>query len=256
MRAWGNEVGAEEIWIGRHGGEPRARFFRAGPARRPAILLVADAAGLRPSIFATAKRLVGWGYHVVLPDLYAGLGEPPLNIPEVFAHGPDWQRMNRMRGSLTHARIDLEMIALLDTMREDPAIIGDALACVGLSFGGRFALAAAANPLVPIKLAASIHGGGLAIESSDSPHRRAPAMQGRIYVAAAESDSQMPVEQLNQLDNALSRAGREYEIQTFPGTKHGFGTPESASFDPEATELLWAALKEQLDRVFAVKAAG
>jgi carboxymethylenebutenolidase len=238
----------EEVWIDEPGAGFHARIFRCSNAQHPAVLLLPDAAGLRPSIIATASRVAGWGYHVILPDFYADLGEPPLNIGEVFAHGDDWQRMNRMRASLTHEWIDPKIVALLERMGCEPWIRSDALACVGLSFGGRFALAAAANSRISLKLAASIHGGGLATAAFDSPHLRAATMSGQIYVAAAEYDSQMPPEELQRLSYALSQAGRSFEIETFLGTRHGFSTPESAAFNAEATAQLWEAVHARLDR--------
>ena len=245
----------EEVWIDEPGADFRARVFRCSDAQHPAVLLLPDAAGLRPSITATASRVAGWGYHVVLPDFYADLGEPPLNIREVFAHGDDWQRMNRMRASLTHERIDPRIVALLKWMGCEPWISSGRLACIGLSFGGRFALAAAANSQISLKLAASIHGGGLATAAFDSPHLRAPNMSGQIYVAAAESDSQVPPEELQRLRYALSQAGRCFEIETFPGTRHGFATPESSAFDAEATAQLWEAVHAQLDHTLLASEA-
>lgn len=159
--------------------------------------------------------------------------------------------MNAMRETLDHASVAADIAAATAFMQAHPAIDGAKLACVGLSFGGRFALAAGVAEESPFSLIVTVHAGGLAIDAPDSPHWRAAKLRGNLYVAAAEDDKQFPPDQRERLDAALRAADASYEIEVFAGSKHGFATPESAAHDPQQADAMWREVELRLRNVLA-----
>jgi carboxymethylenebutenolidase len=66
-------------------------------------------------------------------------------------------------------------------------------------------------------------------------------ISGRVYVAGAIEDASFPEEQKNRLERALTDAGVDHLIETYPA-RHGFAVPDLPVFDPTAAERHWTAL--------------
>ena len=99
--------------------------------------------------------------------------------------------------------------------------------------------------LVPdrVAAAASFHGGGLVTDQADSPHLRADEITATVYVGGAENDASFTDEDAEQLEKALTAAGVEHKIETYPAG-HGFAVPDNRSYDAEAEQRHWAAMRE------------
>jgi carboxymethylenebutenolidase len=89
--------------------------------------------------------------------------------------------------------------------------------------------------------AASFHGGRLATDAPDSPHLVVGRITGRVYVAAAEDDASFPAEQAELLEKALTEAGVDYTMETYPAL-HGFAVPDNPPYDADAAARHWRAL--------------
>jgi carboxymethylenebutenolidase len=112
--------------------------------------------------------------------------------------------------------------------------------------GGGYALSAAGVFPDRVVVAASFHGGSLATDKADSPHRLATQMRARIYVGAAEIDASFPPEQQVRLGQALTDAGVRHTIEIYPKAKHGFAVNGHIAYDRAAAELHWQRLVDLL----------
>jgi carboxymethylenebutenolidase len=97
-----------------------------------------------------------------------------------------------------------------------------------------------------IVAAASYHGGRLATDAPDSPHLLAPKMRGRIYIGGAIEDPSFPDEMKERLEQALTRAGVDHRIETYPA-RHGWVPRDTPVHDVAATERHWQSLIALLD---------
>jgi carboxymethylenebutenolidase len=244
---------AEVLTVRTDGGLCRAFVCKPVTSGRvPGILLFPDAAGPRPSLLASAARIAARGFCVFMPDLYYRCAPyPELNIPEVFARGPEWLRMRTLRDSLTNADMRADTAAWLAFLQHSSQVMPDRLACIGLSFGGRFAIRAVGWFPELISLAISIQGGDLVTTDDDSPHKLISGFDGHIHIAAAETDPHCLPQQLKALCTVLESAEIRYSIEVYGGTRHGFVTIESAAFDPVASEHLWQDVERIIDRELA-----
>jgi carboxymethylenebutenolidase len=112
--------------------------------------------------------------------------------------------------------------------------------------GGLMSLSAAGTFPNRIAASASYHAGRLASDAPDSPHRLAPKIRARVYVAGAIEDPSFPDEMKARLEQALTEAGVDHIVETYPA-KHGFVLGDTLTYDPAAAERHWQSLHELLD---------
>ncbi len=94
-----------------------------------------------------------------------------------------------------------------------------------------------------VAAAASFHGGGLVTDTEDSPHLRADQIQAVVYVGGAQNDASFTDDHAEQLEKALTAAGVEHKIETYPAA-HGYAVPDNRSYDAAAAERHWNAMRD------------
>ena len=99
-----------------------------------------------------------------------------------------------------------------------------------------------------IVAAASYHGGRLATDAPDSPHRLAPKIKARVYVAGAVEDASFPDDMKARLEDALTSAGVDHRIETYPA-KHGWVFRDMPVYDAAAAERHWQTLFSLFDEL-------
>jgi carboxymethylenebutenolidase len=77
-------------------------------------------------------------------------------------------------------------------------------------------------------------------------------ISGRVYVAGAVEDASFPEEQRNRLEKALTDAGVDHLVETYPA-RHGFAVPDLPVFDQTAAARHWAALFRLSDETLALE---
>lgn len=107
-------------------------------------------------------------------------------------------------------------------------------------------VAAGTNP-ARFAAVASFHGGNLATDAPDSPHRFAPKLQARLYIAAATDDDSYPPEMAERLETALREGEVSFQAETYPAA-HGWMKPDFPVFDAVAAEQGWRAMLAFFDR--------
>ena len=215
----------------------------------PAVLVFMDGLGWRPAFFEIADRLASNGYYVLLPNMFWRSGAfEPFDPKTVFAGGPEMERLRKIISAETDENAMRDTEAFLDFLAACPQV-RDArkVACTGYCMGGRLSLSAAGHFPDRIAAAASYHGGGLATDSPDSPHRLAPAIKARVYIGAAIEDRGFDDAQKQRLEQALTDAGIEHTIETYQA-RHGWVPRDTPVHDPVATERHWQTLLELLER--------
>ena len=210
----------------------------------PAVVLFMDAGGVRPALVAMAERLADLGYVVAVPELYYRHGEyAPFDTATAFTDPDERTRLFAMLTSLTPDGVAGDTGAVLDFLSGRPEVAGQRVGTTGYCMGGGISLAAAARFPDRVGASASFHGGNLATDAPDSPHRLVSTVAGRVYVAAATDDGSFPPEQQALLEEALTEAGVDHTIETYPAA-HGFAVPDMPTYDVGAAERHWVAVEE------------
>jgi len=219
-----------------------------GDQALPGVIVVMDAIGIRPAIMAIAERLASFGYCALLPDLFYRAGPYEPTDPKVILGDVEKRNawMSRYYEPFSPALFLRDLPAYIGFLDRQTDVAKGKLAVTGYCMGGGMALKAAAAFPDRVALAASFHGGRLATDAPDSPHRGAPQMRGYVYVAGAVEDQSFPDEQKERLEQALTAAHVPHKIETYAGAKHGWVPSDMPTHNPEAAERHYAALRTLL----------
>ncbi|MBK1870258.1 dienelactone hydrolase family protein [Aestuariivirga sp. YIM B02566] len=211
----------------------------------PAVLVFMDGVGIRPAMLEIGERLAAYGYFVLLPDLYYRSGPyAPMNPHTVFSV-PEERKvlMEKFFSLATPANIMSDTSAFLDFLAHEPDAKKGRIGTTGYCLGGLLSLTAAGTYPDRIAAAASYHGGRLATDAPDSPHLLAPKIKARVYVAGAIEDGSFPDEMKARLDKALTEAGVDHLIETYPA-KHGWVLSDTPVYDEAAAQRHWRTVTQ------------
>lgn len=217
-------------------------FVSSGPW--PGVVMYPDAGGRRPVFEDMAERLATYGYAVLMPDVYYRAGEwAPFDLNTAFSDPEERKRVMSMMGSITPDSMAVDAEAFFDYLQSRPEVSGTSFGTTGYCMGGRTSLMVAGRVPERVAAAMSFHGGGLASDDPSSPHLLADQIRAAVYVAGAEDDGSFTTEQAEMLDEALTAAGVEHTIETYPAG-HGFAVPDhDAVYDAEAAQRHWNAME-------------
>ncbi len=222
-------------------------FTPEGPesqAPHPGVIMYPDAGGLRDTFGQMAAKLAGFGYAVLLPDVYYRNGDwAPFDMASVFGDETERKRLFSMIGGLTADKITSDARAFFDYLAARPEVSGERFGVCGYCMGGRISLTVAGRVPDRVAAAASFHGGGLVTDTPDSPHLLAHRMNATVYVGGAKDDASFTTDHAEQLDKALTAAGVRHTIEWYQAA-HGFAVPDNAPYDEAAAERHWEAMTQ------------
>jgi carboxymethylenebutenolidase len=175
--------------------------------------------GRDADVLAYADRLAETGFAVAAPDLFAG--QIATTIEDA----------DRLSSTVNEDVADATVLAAVDELG---GAIGDPSArigAVGFSFGGAWALWLPAQR--PEVRATVVYYGS--IEGPSLTRARTPVL-GHF----AETDPYETDEGVAAFERTLRTAGRDVEIQRYPGTGHWFAEPSKDAYAPDAAELAFS----------------
>jgi carboxymethylenebutenolidase len=217
--------------------------------RRPGVLFLVDAFGLRPQIEQMADRIAEHGFVVLAPNVFYRHGRAPVlampDLEDPESRGPFMEKIRPMMQELTPELIDSDSRAYLDFLarvaRGPFAVTGY---CMGARLGWRIATAHPDH----VKALAGFHGGGLVTDGEDSPHHSAGELTAEVYLGHADNDPSMTPENIAALEQALDDADVTHHSEVYAGAAHGYTMADTAMYDEGAAERHFDALFALLDR--------
>jgi carboxymethylenebutenolidase len=250
MLAWHARTAVmEKVTIATRDGRCPSYVYRPGGSGPwPAVLVFMDGLAIRPSMLELGERLATHGYLVLLPDLFYRSGPyEPMDPHTVFAD-PDKRKvlMEKFVALATPANIMSDTAAFLDYLEARPDAKPGGIGTTGYCMGGRLSLTAAGTYPDRIVATASYHGARLATDAPDSPHLLAPKIKSRVYIAGAIEDASFPDDMKARLEDALTRAGVDHKIETYPA-KHGWVFRDTPVYDAAAAERHWTTMLALFD---------
>ena len=232
-------------------GDSRAFFFTpdSGDGPWPATILYMDAPAIRPAMFEMGERLAQAGFYVLLPDVFWRAGPyPPLDIVKARAGDPEMGALfAKLRASTDAEKQMADTRDYLDWLTTQPKAKAGKVGVTGYCMGGGIALRAAGTFPDRIAAAASFHGGNMATDAEDSPHRLAPRITARLLIAGADEDRSFDAAQCERLDAALKAAGVDAEVSIWQGAKHGWVPTDMPVYNKDAAERHWVELVALFD---------
>jgi carboxymethylenebutenolidase len=229
---------------------PSYVYRPAGDGPWPAVLVFMDGLGIRPAMLELGERLAMHGYFVLLPDLFYRSGPYEPMDPHTVFSDPEKRKilMEKFFAHATPANMMSDTSAFLDYLVAQADVKPGRIGTTGYCMGGLMSLTAAGTYPDRIAATASYHGGRLATDAPDSPHLLAPKIKSRVYIAGASDDPTFPDEMKERLERALTAAGVDHVIETYPA-KHGWVFRDTPVFDAAAAERHWRTLLALLEAV-------
>jgi carboxymethylenebutenolidase len=240
---------SETIDIETADGVADAYLARPDDARRPAVLLVMDAYGLRPQIERMANRIAARGFVVLAPNVFYRAGRAPVfplaGIGDPEQQGRLLQQARPLIGELTPERLARDGGSYLDRLEQAGR---GPVAVTGYCMGGRVAWRIAAAYPERVAGLAGFHAGGLVTDAEDSPHRSAGRLAAEVYLGHADNDRAMTPDQIAALERALEVAGIRYRSEVYRGAAHGYTMADTPAYDEAGTKRHYDALFALLER--------
>jgi carboxymethylenebutenolidase len=197
----------------------------------PGVLVLHAWWGRTATIEQLCDRLAGAGFVALAPDMFAGRTATTPEEAEALV-----SEFEGERGEEVQRAVD----AGLDALLAHPAVSGDAVAVVGLSFGAAWALLLSTQQPERVEAVACLYG---------TYPLDFTAVRARYQLHLAAHDPYEPEENVQAMRDALSAAGCEAEFYTYPNTGHWFFEPDRVdAYNAEAAELVWERLVAFLGR--------
>ncbi|MGV0792607.1 dienelactone hydrolase family protein [Mycolicibacterium sp. XJ1819] len=215
-----------------------------GPGPWAGVVMYVDAGGVRDTFQEMAARLAGFGYAVLLPDVYYRHGDwEPFDMATAFTDPAQRGRLFKMISSITPDMMADDAAAFFDFLAGRPEVKGDRFGVCGYCMGGRTSLVVAGR--VPHRVAAAgvFHAGGVVTDDDTSPHLLADRIEATVYVGGAEKDNSFTDKHAETLGAVLTAANVSHTIEIYPAG-HGYAVPDNPPYDEEAAERHWLAMQQ------------
>lgn len=236
--AGAGEVAGADVEIPTPDGTVDAYFVHPAGGRAPGVVMWPDIFGLRPAFREMADRLAGAGYAVLVVNPFYRDAKGVV-VREGEEMSAAIRRLRPYASRLTPAAVVSDATALVAWLDAQPAVdTGRAIGAVGFCMSGSYTVRAAAALPGRVGAAASFHGGGLATDAPDSPHRLAPETEARFLFAIARNDDAKDPAAKTFLVEAF---GDRTEVEVYPAD-HGWVPPDSARHDAAQAERAWGRM--------------
>lgn len=204
-------------------------------------MVIQEAYGVNDYIEDVARRLADAGYHAVAPHLFhrAGGGVVPYGeFPKAI------EKMSTLEDESLLADVD----ASLEWLRKN-GFVESKIGTVGFCMGGRVTFLVAARRA--LGGAVGFYGGGIVAQQMPRLAAlvgEAPTLRTPWLGLFGDKDPSIPVEQVEELREALRAAPVATEIVRYPDAGHGFHSDQRESYVPEAAADGWGRALDWLAR--------
>ena len=206
----------------------------------PGIIVIQEWWGLADHIKEVCMRLARQGYIAVAPDLYHGkVGRTAEENMALRSQVSDKGVMQELDGTVTY-------------LRAQPFVKKDRIGVIGFCFGGRYSLLFGCHSK---ELAATVVYYGPPINTQITektplnPIDLIPNLTSPLLGIYGEADASIPLDAGSKLKEALQKAGKSFEIKTYPGAQHAFNNDTNAErHHPEASKDAWQHTSDFLNR--------
>src|SRR5581483_11126761 len=209
----------------------RARPVRDGAA--PVVLVVQEIFGVHEHIKDVCRRLARLGYLAIAPELYARHGDVSQltdieAIRAIVAKVPDEEAFADLDAAITWAK---------ESGEGDTARIG----VTGFCWGGRIVWLYAAHNAT-IKAGVAWYGRLVGKPSDLQPRHPidvAASLKAPVLGLYGGKDQGIPLETVEQMQQALRTAGSQSAIVIYPDAPHAFHADYRPSYRKDAAEDGW-----------------
>ena len=202
-----------------------------GDIKRPAVIVIHENRGLQPHIKDVTRRMALEGFLALAPDALSQFGGTPA-VPE---------EATPLFAKLDNEATKKDFVAAVEYLKTNPMSTGK-VGCTGFSWGGGMTNQVAVN--APDLVAAVPYYGAQPVAED------VPKIKADLLLQYAGTDDRINAG-IAGYEEALKKAGVEYQIFKYEGAGHGFNNDTGGErYNKAAADLAWsrtiAFLKEKL----------
>jgi dienelactone hydrolase len=218
----------------------------ASTAKRPGLLMVPDWKGVTPAAVATAEKIAGTRYVILVADVY-GKGVRPNNDAAALKQV---KSLYADRGVL-RARVAWSLQALRDQAGKAPLDVAR-IGAIGFCFGGATALELARSG-ADIAGAVSFHG-----TLPTSMPAKAGVVKASLLVLNGADDQNTSPADIAGFRKEMDAAGVDWQFVDFSGAVHCFAlesahSPPGCVYNPRAAKRAFVMMDDFFRERFAAK---
>lgn len=246
------DVVESDVMVPTPDGEADCYWVHPASGAHAAVIVWPDIVSIRPAFRAMGKRLAESGYSVLVVNPYYRTARGQI-VPDgqTFRDPGVRELLMPHARSLSPETCVSDGRAFVEWLDAQPSVdtsrmIGTTGYCMTGSYVMRLAAA------IPDRIGAggSFHGGGLATDDEDSPHRLVGDMRAGFLIAIAENDDERTPEEKYRLVEAFDASEARAEIEVYQAL-HGWCPPDSAVHDEALAERAWRRLLVLFERELA-----
>jgi carboxymethylenebutenolidase len=215
-------------------------FVHPASGTAPGVLLWPDIFGLRPAMRQMGKRLAESGYSVLVVNPFYRAKKAPTASAGAATPIPELRPLAQTLNETTQATDAKAFIGWLD--RQSSVAKNRKMGTQGYCMGGPIAFRTAAAVPDRVGAVASFHGGGLVIDSPNSPHLLAAKTKVQLLIAIAANDDARSPNEKDVLKETFAKANLPAEIEVYAGAAHGWCPPDSGVYNESQAEKAWSRL--------------
>jgi carboxymethylenebutenolidase len=202
-----------------------------GPGPHPGIVVIQEVFGVNEHMQDVTRRYAEEGFVAASPEIFHRFEQREVPYADI-------QTAMGLRNQLSADMVMTDVNATVDLLNGRPEVTKGQLGIVGFCYGGNVAyLAGTRNPA--FKAIASYYGGGIAADNPAAPVNATDKIQAPIILFFGEKDQAIPMDQVQKIEDALKRGGKQYQLYTYPEAGHGFFCDNRPSYNAEAAADAW-----------------
>jgi carboxymethylenebutenolidase len=221
-----------------------AFFVHPSEGKHPGVIFWPDAIAVREAKMAMARRLASSGYSVLVVNQYYRAARTPLGIKFSDFADPDARArlMPLMGGVREPGGIERDAQAFAAYLDGQPSVdTARGIGTQGYCMGGALAFRTAAAVPDRVKAVATFHGGALATDAADSPHRLMAKTRAAFLILPGQDDEKNEPGAVDRLRETAAAADRPAEIEVYKAN-HGWCVPDAPSYDKAEADRAWDRL--------------
>lgn len=211
-----------------------------GDDPKPAVIVLQEIFGVNNEVRRIADLVAGAGY-VALAINYYHRTHPQLNEPYTQE---GLQNGFAAAGQVSRATLRADVSAAIAYLNSQPFVAKGKIATIGFCFGGTVAYVTATLP----GLAAAIpfYGGSIAAGfPNGEPEGLADTADIKVPLLLffGGKDDYITADQVARIDEALTKAGKEHEVVTYPNVGHAFFRESSSALNEHEVKDAWSRVQ-------------
>ncbi len=233
-------VTESEVTVTTPDGSADCYFVHPASGTAPGVLIWPDIFGLRPAFRQMGKRLAESGYSVLVVNPFYRVKKAPTAAAGAATPIPE---LRPLAGTLNEGTQMTDAKAFIGWLDGQASVAKNRkIGTQGYCMGGPMAFRTSAAVPDRVGAVASFHGGGLVIDSPNSPHLQASKTKAQFLIAIAANDDMRSPDEKNVLKDTFAKAKLHAEIEVYTDSAHGWCPPDSQVYNEPQAEKAWARL--------------